>query len=137
MPRISLLLLVCSGLLILSLSALAQETKPPAPAPAIPTAPTADPASQTSPAMPPRRQTPQEREEEAERRAAPSQPKNPPPDVSAVPPTAAVITLTNVCPPTPKSTAARKPSCVTRITRADFDNLVAALNPGMTAQSRE
>jgi hypothetical protein len=81
----------------------------------------------------------------AMRPAAPA----PPADTSAsVPATAAVITVTGVCPPQPKpaaakgTTAAAKPAsatkapadCKTVITKAEFEKMAAALAPSVTPQ---
>lgn len=83
----------------------------------------------------------------------------PPPDLSAsVPPDAAVLTVTGVCPATPKPAAAKaaagattKPAtaakipatttpaadCKTVITKAQFEKLANALSPNMTPQVKK
>jgi parvulin-like peptidyl-prolyl isomerase len=126
----------------------AQQTpsQPPTPQPA--PAPTQQPPPASTPQQPPavtpspqttpRPQTPQEREEEAERQAAQSQPRNPAPNLAAVPPTAVVITLNNVCPAAAKpAPGVKKAACVTKITRAEFDKLIEALNPDVPPQGRQ
>jgi hypothetical protein len=68
------------------------------------------------------------------------QPGPPPPSTDVVPETAPVLTIHGLCPPAPKTaaaktaTAAKKPAdCTTVITRAEFEKIAKALQQGPNA----
>lgn len=138
--RKSWLLCVVMGTLAWGQAAPSTPPSTQAPAPATPAQAGSAPATQAAPpargpVMP----------------GAPAKPAAP--DTSAIPPTAAVITINGVCSPQPKPAAAKgtpaKPAaktpatktpaadCKTVITKADFEKLANSLSPNVTPQMKK
>ena len=123
----------------------AQQTPP-----AMPAEQNSSAAAQTAPQGGPQNAAPAKEKEEEKRApaaAAPAKPAAPP----EVPMDAVVLTIKGVCPATPKpaataeakgtekktpdkTTAAKKPECETKITRAQFEKIANGLAPNVTPQ---
>jgi parvulin-like peptidyl-prolyl isomerase len=137
MLRLLLSSLACL-LLMFALPLGGQQPKPPAPTSPAPPAPSSAPPPA---AQAPRPMNPQQREEEedeeAERRIPSDAKRAPLPSLAEVPRNTPVLTLKNLCTAAPKAApGGAKPPCVTQVTRGRFDELVEAINPEMSEQSR-